>query len=82
LFFEHRPDCFKICIILGSQLLQLSKFTSPVIKVTSWTQILIGITSIILTQYPIVNLWIYTIGLYGITLIVAGLMLIKTQKNG
>ncbi len=71
-----------ISIIIGSQLLQLSKFTSSVIKVMACTQILIGIVSIILTQYSITHLWAYTIGLYGCTLIIAGLILTYNQKNG
>jgi hypothetical protein len=70
-----------ICIIIGSQLLQLSKFTSPVIKTTALVQIFIGITSIILTQYPITHLWAYSIGLFGFSFVITGLILTQNQKN-
>lgn len=70
-----------ICIILGSQLLQISKFTKSIIKITAWAQILIGIIGIILTKYAILNLWGYIIALFGTTLIVAGLILTKNQNK-
>jgi len=70
-----------ICIILGSQLLQFSNFTSPVLRTTAWTQILIGISSIFMTQYAISNLWAYTIMLYGSTLILAGIWLLKKHAE-
>jgi hypothetical protein len=68
-----------IFIILGSQLLQFSNFTSPILKTTAWVQIFIGLTSILMTNYAISNLWAYTVTLYGCTLILAGILL--TQKN-
>ena len=71
-----------ISVIVGSQLLQLSKFTPSVIKTMAYAQILIGILSILLTKYSIMHLWAYTVGLYGCTLIIAGLVLIYRQKNG
>lgn len=68
-----------IVIILGSQLLQFSNFTSPILKTTAWIQIFIGLISILLTQYSIDNLWAYTINFYGLSLALAGIIL--AQKN-